>query len=159
MIFCMHTLLGRFRDGRGTQVRGPMGGGVTSCGNKFYDFLAEIIPTLYNSESTLHSNQAPPYGSDCRAYVIDVKEIWEDLIHLLQRCTKLHHYWTEVMGTLNMVFQTKLTLDPKYGLLSILNNIILEESTRVAFTHALFQARRVFLLQWKKTAPLPPSNR
>ena len=72
-----------------------------------------------------------------------------DLIHLLWRCPKLHRYWTEVLATLNSVFQTNVPLEPLHCLLGVLEGVIEEEVTRVAFTRALFQARKLILLHWK----------
>lgn len=63
-----------------------------------------------------------------------------DLIHHLWRCPKLHRYWTEVLATLNQVFQTNVPLDPLGCLLGVLEGAILEEVTRMAFARALFQA-------------------
>lgn len=76
-----------------------------------------------------------------------------DLIHLLWRCPKLHRYWSEVMETLNRVFQTTIPLDPIHCILGVLEDTVPEEMTRIAITRALFQARKLILLGWKSTSP------
>lgn len=76
-----------------------------------------------------------------------------DLIHLLWRCPKLHRYWNGVMTLLNRVFQTNVPLDPLGCLLGILEEVILENISRMAFARALFQARKTKLLQWKSATP------
>lgn len=80
-----------------------------------------------------------------------------DLIHLLWRCPRLHRYWNEIAGTLNGVFQTKVPTDPLCCILGVLEDVVPEEWTRVAFSRALFQARKLILMGWKSTLP-PTSN-
>lgn len=57
----------------------------------------------------------------------------------------------EVLGTLTMVYQTRVPLEPKCGLLDILSDTIPEEPTQMAFNRALFQAQKTILLLWKSS--------
>lgn len=81
------------------------------------------------------------------------KLVPSDLVHLLWRCPKLHGYWSEVLAKLNGVFQTNVPLDPICCLLDVLEEVVPEEMTRVAFSRALFQARKTILLGCKSATP------
>lgn len=74
-----------------------------------------------------------------------------DLIHMLWRSPKLHIYWREVVKILNRVFQIQLVEHPKLCGLGIIDEIPAEESSRLAITRALFQARLLILGHWKST--------
>lgn len=76
-----------------------------------------------------------------------------DLIHLLWRCPKLHRYWSEVLGTLNRVFWKNVPLDPTHCILGVLEEAVPEEMVRIAFSRALFQARKLILMGWKSISP------
>lgn len=77
-----------------------------------------------------------------------------DLVLLLWQCPKLHHYWNKLLSPLNGIFQVSVPLNPINCLLRIFEEIIPEEMKRVAFSRALFQARKVILLEWKSaTSP------
>lgn len=88
-----------------------------------------------------------PLCSRCRRTV-------GDLIYNLWRCPKVHHYWSLVLSTLNSVFQVNVPLNPIHCLLETLEEVIPNEATTVAFSRALFQARKVILLVWKSLTPL-----
>lgn len=92
------------------------------------------------------SRLADPLCGKCR-------QVPGDLIHRLWRCLKRHRYWSGVLLTLNLVFQTTVPLDLICCVLGILEGVILEEMVRIAFSHALFQARKVILLGWKSSMP------
>lgn len=76
-----------------------------------------------------------------------------DLIHLLWRFPKLHHYWSGVLSTLNLVFQMTVPLNPICCALGVLEEVIPEEMVRMAFFWVLFQARKVILMGWKSSLP------
>lgn len=75
-----------------------------------------------------------------------------DLIHLLYRCPKLHHYWTAVLDTLNRVFHIDTACWESY-----LISYQASHTRHIAFNHALFQACKLLFLLWKLSDP--PSHR
>ena len=47
------------------------------------------------------------------------------------------------------MFQANVPLEPLHCILGVLEGVIEEEGTRVAFARALFQARKLILIHWK----------
>lgn len=162
---CYNMLLGSFLDGYPMKVvsqleadLGPIGGelweealqAVNICSLNVAQKVSQLYVLLrvhYTPVKLYKMGKTPdPLCGRCRVEP-------GDLIHLLWRCPKLHRYWTEVLATLNQVFQTKVPLDPMSCLLGILEGVIEEEGMRIAFARALFQARKTILMNWKSAAP------
>lgn len=74
-----------------------------------------------------------------------------ELIHMLWKCPKLHIYWKEVVGIINRVFQIQLVEHSKLCLLGIIDEVTVEETSRLAIARVLFQARKLILRHWKST--------
>lgn len=72
-----------------------------------------------------------------------------DPIHLLWSCPKLHRYWAAVANTINSVFHVTIPYEPTRCILGILDDLPLTDLQKTAVNRALFQARKLLLLQWK----------
>ena len=162
---CYNMLLSSWLEGHPMKVAeqwetdlGPIEGevweeallAVNACSLNVSQRVSQLYILLrvhYTPVKLFRMGRAPdPLCGRCRA-------AQGDLVHLLWRCPKLHRYWSEVLATLNSVFQTSVPLDPLCCLLGVLEGSIAEETTRVAFARALFQARKLILIHWKSREP------
>ena len=77
------------------------------------------------------------------------------LIHILWWYPKLQRYWAEVIGTLNVLLDNNIPVEPLICLLGYCDISIYTSSIGNTIRRALFVARRQISLKW--TSPYPPT--
>lgn len=78
-----------------------------------------------------------------------------NLIHMLWRFPKLHHYWHEVVSMIINVFRTGLPPGPGRCLLGILDESGIPSDYTVSITRSLLQACKLIAQKW--ISPFPPT--
>lgn len=71
-----------------------------------------------------------------------------DLIHLLWRCLKLFHYWTEVLDVISQVFMFSIPQTPVVCLLGVLEEESLTPQAHTAVLRLLYIARKLIAQYW-----------
>lgn len=75
---------------------------------------------------------------------------------MLWKCPKLFRYWSEVLDTINKIFNLGLKMDPKLCILGVGVSLGRGNIKFKAVLRCLFQARKVIAQRWQ--AEKPPSK-
>ena len=95
--------------------------------------LAKIFPD--RSDACNRCNQSPA-----------------DHLHMFWTCPKLHTFWSDIFGTIEQAFSTKIDPNPLTALFGLPSSDMPSPIRRV-IAFATLLARRSILLKWKHTSP------
>lgn len=75
------------------------------------------------------------------------------LIHMLWKCPKLQRYWSEIISSINKIWNLTFVVDPKLCLLGWLDEELYTPHTYRAITRMLFIARKLIAKKWLSVTP------